>query len=381
MTAVEGHLPILQVVIPLLGAVLAAFLRRGRAAFALTLMVSWVMPVVAGSLLWRVLQSGPISYAIGGWEPPWGIEYRIDLLNEIVLVLVSAVGAVAVPFAYRSVATEIGEDRQAWFYCMYLLCLAGLLGITATGDAFNAFVFLEISSLATYVLIALGRDRRALIAAFQYLIMGTIGATFYVIGVGLLYLLTGSLNMVDIGARLSPAWADHSRAVVAALAFITVGVSLKLALFPLHTWLPNAYAYAPSWVTAFLSATATKVAIYLLIRFFFSIFGVAIDFRALPISDIIVALSVAAMLVASLVAVFETNLKRMLAYSSVAQIGYITLGIGLADQAGLTGGLVHIVNHAVMKAGLFLAAGAIVYRVGTVQFRSWPVSAARCQSR
>jgi multicomponent Na+:H+ antiporter subunit D len=366
MTAVEGHLPILQVVVPLLGAVLVAFLCRGRAAFALTVIVSWVMPVVAGSLLWRVLQSGPISYAIGGWEPPWGIEYRIDLLNGIVLVLVSAVGAVTIPFAYRSVAAEISENRQAWFYCMYLLCLTGLLGITATGDAFNAFVFLEISSLATYVLIALGRDRRALLAAFQYLIMGTIGATFYVIGVGLLYLLTGSLNMVDIGARLAPAWADHSRTVVAALAFITVGVSLKLALFPLHTWLPNAYAYAPSWVTAFLSATATKVAIYLLIRFFFSIFGVAIDFRALPISDIIVALSVAAMLVASLVAVFETNLKRMLAYSSVAQIGYITLGIGLADQAGLTGGLVHIVNHAVMKAGLFLAAGAIVYRVGTM---------------
>ena len=138
-------------------------------------------------------------------------------------------------------------------------------------------------------------------------------------------------------------------------------------MFPLHTWLPNAYAYAPSWVTAFLSATATKVAIYLLIRFFFSIFGVAIDFRALPITEIILALSLAAMFIASFVAVFETNLKRMLAYSSVAQIGYITLGIGLANQAGLTGGLVHIVNHALMKAALFLAVGAIFYRVGTVQ--------------
>ena len=116
-------------------------------------------------------------------------------------------------------------------------------------------------------------------SAFQYLVMGTIGATFYVIGVGLLYLLTGSLNMVDIAARLGPAWAENSRAIVAALAFVTVGISLKLALFPLHVWLPNAYAYAPSWVTAFLSATATKVAIYLLVRFYFSIFGVAIDFR------------------------------------------------------------------------------------------------------
>jgi multicomponent Na+:H+ antiporter subunit D len=369
MSAVWPHLPALLVVVPLLGAVLAALLHRGRPAFALALIVSWILPFVAGAMLWQVLRTGPISYALGGWEPPWGIEYRVDVLNGFVLVLVSAVGAVIMPFARRSIDFEIEESREAWFYCMYLLCLAGLLGIAITGDAFNAFVFLEISSLSTYVLIALGHDRRALLAAFQYLIMGTIGATFYVIGVGLLYLLTGSLNMVDIAARLSSAASAQTPAIVAALAFITVGVSLKLALFPLHAWLPNAYTYAPSWVTAFLSATATKVAIYLLIRFFFSIFGVAIDFRALPITAIIIALSIAAMFVASIIAVFETNLKRMLAYSSVAQIGYITLGIGLANEAGLTGGLVHIVNHALMKAALFLAVGAIFYRTCPMQIK------------
>ena len=369
MNAVWPHLPALQVVIPLLGALLAGLLRRGSVAFALALVVSWIMPLISVAMLWQTLSSGPISYHLGGWEPPWGIEYRVDALNGFVLVLVSTVGAVIMPFARRSVAFEVAEGQQAWFYCMYLLCLTGLLGITVTGDAFNAFVFLEISSLSTYVLIALGHDRRALLSAFQYLVMGTIGATFYVIGVGLLYLLTGSLNMVDIAARLGPAWAENSRAIVAALAFVTVGISLKLALFPLHVWLPNAYAYAPSWVTTFLSATATKVAIYLLVRFYFSIFGVAIDFRALPVTEIIIALSVAAMFVASFIAVFETNLKRMLAFSSVAQIGYITLGIGLANQAGLTGGLVHVVNHALMKAALFLAAGAIFYRVGTVQLK------------
>ncbi|MFZ2155269.1 MAG: monovalent cation/H+ antiporter subunit D family protein [Bradyrhizobium sp.] len=367
MNAVWPHLPVLQVVVPLFGALLAGFLRRAGPAFALALAVSWLMPFIAGAMLWQVLATGPISYHIGSWPPPWGIEYRVDVLNGFVLVLVSTVGAVITPFARRSVAFEVEEGQQAWFYCMYLLCLTGLLGITVTGDAFNAFVFLEISSLSTYVLVALGRDRRALLAAFQYLIMGTIGATFYIIGVGLLYLLTGTLNMVDIAARLAPEWAEHSRAVVAALAFITVGVSLKLALFPLHVWLPNAYAYAPSWATAFLSATATKVAIYLMVRFFFSIFGVAIDFSALPVTGIIVALSLAAMFVASLIAVFQTNLKRMLAYSSVAQIGYITLGVGLANQAGLTGGLVHVVNHALMKAALFLAVGAIFFRVGTVR--------------
>ena len=154
---------------------------------------------------------------MGGWEPPWGIEYRVDVLNGFVLILIASVGAVIMPFAWRSVAFEIAEDRLAWFYCMYLLCLAGLLGIAITGDAFNAFVFLEISSLATYVLIALGHDRRALLAAFQYLIMGTIGATFYVIGVGLLYLLTGSLNMVDIAARLGATVPTQMPAIVVAL--------------------------------------------------------------------------------------------------------------------------------------------------------------------
>lgn len=367
MNAVSPHLPILQVIIPLIGAFLAGFLRRGSIAFGLALVVSWIMPVIAGALLWQVLATGPISYALGGWAPPWGIEYRVDALNGFVLFLVSAVAAVIIPFARRSVAHEIDEGRQAWFYAMYLLCLTGLLGITVTGDAFNAFVFLEISSLATYVLIALGRDCRALLAAFQYLIMGTIGATFYVIGVGFIYLVTGSLNMVDIAARLGPAAADQSRAIYAGLAFLTVGISLKLALFPLHVWLPNAYAYAPSVVTAFLAGTATKVALYLLVRFFFSVFGIAIDFRALPIAEVLLALSIAAIFIASIIAVFETDLKRMLAYSSVAQIGYITLGIGLANQAGLTGGLVHLFNHAVMKSALFLALGAVFFRIGTVR--------------
>jgi multicomponent Na+:H+ antiporter subunit D len=369
MSAVRSQLPILQILIPLLGAVLTAFMRRGTSAFALTLAVSWVLPFIAIAMLLQVLSSGPISYAVGGWPPPIGIEYRIDVLNAMILVLVSVIGAVIMPFAYRSVAFELDPGKEAWFYCMYLLCLAGLLGVAITGDAFNAFVFLEISSLSTYVLIAMGPDRRALLAAFQYLIMGTIGATFYVIGVGFLYVVTGSLNMVDIAARLVAVGPAQSQAVLTALAFITVGLSLKLALFPLHAWLPNAYAFAPSWATVFLSATATKVAIYLLVRYYFSIFGVALDIPALPIGEFIVGLSIAAMLVASLVAVFETNLKRMLAYSSVAQIGYITLGVGLANQAGLTGGLVHIVNHAMMKAALFLAAGAIFYRACPVQLK------------
>jgi multicomponent Na+:H+ antiporter subunit D len=362
---IQSNLPALQVVIPLLGAVLCALLRRGNTAWLLALVVCWSMPVVSGALLAQVLASGPISYAMGGWAPPWGIEYRVDVLSGFVLFLVSSVSAVLMPYARASVGAEIDAAKQPWFYTMYLLCLTGLLGIVITGDAFNAFVFLEVSSLSSYVLIALGKDRRALLAAYQYLIMGTIGASFYVIGIGLLYTVTGTLNIVDL-ARLLPA-VEHTRPVYAALAVITVGISLKLALFPLHVWLPNAYAYAPSMATVFLAATATKVAIYLLLRFFFSVFGLGFVFVDLPVGEIFLVLSIAAMFGGSLVAIFQEDVKRMLAYSSVAQVGYITLGIGLANEAGLTGAIVHLFNHAIMKAALFMAIGAVFLRIGSVK--------------
>ena len=238
--------------------------------------------------------------------------------------------------------------------------------MTATGDAFNLFVFMEIASLAMYVLIALGRDRRALLASYQYLLLGTIGATFYVIGVGVLYLQTGTLNIADLAARLPEA--AGGRPAPAALAFITAGLSLKLALFPLHLWLPNAYAYAPSAATAFLAATATKVSVYVLLRFHFSVFGETTVTELLPMPGILITLSIAAIVTASLVAVWQADFKRLLAYSSVAQIGYITLGIGLATRDGLTAAVVHLFNHGVTKGALFMLAGGIALRAGGARF-------------
>ena len=359
-----AQLPALQVVLPLVGALLAALVRRPGPAYVLTLVVSFLMPVVSWLLLFQVLELGPISYVFGNWAAEIGIEYRVDLVNALLLVLISSVGAVIAPFARKSIASEIDQDRIAWFYSVYLLCMCGLVGVVITGDAFNAFVFLEISSLATYILISLGRDRRALLAAYQYLIMGTIGATFYVIGVGLLYSMTGTLNLAAIADRIVDV--ESTRPVLAALAFIVVGISLKLALFPLHVWLPNAYAYAPSFATVFLAATATKVAIYLFIRYLFSVFGAWFVFAGMPISAILIVLSIAAMFGAATVAVFQTDLKRMLAYSSVGQVGYITLGIALANLNGLTGALVHILNHALIKSALFMCIGAVVFRSGRV---------------
>ena len=308
---ISEHLPALQVVLPLMSAPLIVVVRREPFAWALATIVSWIGLAIAVELAVRTAQSGVISYAIGNWPPPWGIEYRVDRLNAFVLVLVSLVGAIIMPYARTSVAAELPSERRYLFYSMYCLCLAGLLGITITGDVFNLFVFLEISSLSAYVLIALGQRRRALFAAFQYLVLGTIGATFYVTGIGLLYLMTGTLNLADLAVRVA---AVHElRPVLAALAFITVGIGMKLALFPLHQWLPNAYAYAPSVVTAFLAATATKVALYVLMRFYYVVFGSALVFQTLPLGEILLALSVVAIVSMSLVAVFQSDLKRMLA--------------------------------------------------------------------
>ena len=358
------HLPVLQVIVPLIGALLAALVRRPGPAWVIACAVGFLSLVISALLVQRVLASGVISYHIGGWDPSLGIEYRIDIVNALILLLVSAIAALIGPYARLSVASEIAPDRIAWFYAMYLTALAGLLGIAVTGDAFNAFVFLEISSLSSYALIAMGRNKRALIAAYQYLIMGTIGATFYVIGVGLLYSMTGTLNLHLIAERIDDV--ASFRPILAALAFIVVGISLKLALFPLHVWLPNAYAYAPSVATVFLAATATKVAIYLFARFVYSVFGAGLVFADLPVTEVLIGLSIAAVFGAATVAVFQSDLKRMFAYSSVAQVGYITMGLALATPTGLTGGLVHLVNHALIKGAIFMGLGAVIFRSGRI---------------
>lgn len=361
------HAPALQVALPLAAAPLCLLLRRPRIAWAFTTLVSASVLAIAVLLVRRVLSEGTVSYALGDWAAPLGIEYRIDMAGALMVLVIAAVGALVMPYARASVEHELREDSIGLFYTCYLLCLTGLLGIVVTGDAFNLFVFLEISSLSSYVLISQGCSRRALTSAYQYLVMGTIGATFILIGVGLLYMMTGTLNMVDLSQRL-PAVTD-TRTMRVAFAFVTVGVSLKLALFPLHLWLPNAYTFAPSAVSAFIAATGTKVGIYVLLRFFFTVFGAAFSFDAMHVGDILVVLAGAAMLVASLVAVFQGNIKRMLAYSSVAQIGYIVLGISLATTAGVSAGMIHLFNHALIKAALFLATGCIFLRLGSVDIR------------
>ncbi|SOD96703.1 monovalent cation/H+ antiporter subunit D family protein [Caenispirillum bisanense] len=362
-----ANLAALQVVIPLLAAPIGIALRPATLAWAWATLVAIAAFACSVGLFLQVQTGGPISYAIGGWEPPWGIEYKVDALSTFMLVLISGIGASVLLYARRSVEAEIDPPRIYLFYVAYLLCLSGLLGMVITGDAFNVFVFLEISSLSSYAMIAMGKSRRALAAAYHYLILGTVGATFYVIGVGMVYMLTGTLNMDDL-ARLMPQAAGY-RTLEVALAFFTVGLALKLALFPMHKWLPDAYTYAPSVVTAFLASTSTKVGLYVMIRVFFTVFGAPYMTEGIPVADVLVVLALAAMFSGSAVAIWQGDLKRSLAYSSVAQIGYMVLGVALISVAGMTAGLLHLFNHALMKAALFLALGAVFLRIGSVHIQ------------
>jgi multicomponent Na+:H+ antiporter subunit D len=359
------QLPALQVVLPMLAAPIVMLLARmPRTAWAVTTLVCWLTLGISILLAQQVFAAGTISYHMGGWAPPVGIEYFVDSVNIIVLLIISLMGAISMPFARRSVEQEVAREKHALFYAAFLLANCGLLGITITGDAFNIFVFFEISALASYALIAMGRDRRAVMSSYQYLVMGTVGTTFLLIGIGFMYIMTGTLNLIDLAQRLPEV--NDTRTIRAAFAFIAVGISLKLALFPLHLWLPNAYTYAPSMITVFLSATATKVAIYVLLRFIFSVFGYELSFDELSMEFVLMPLAMLGILIPSIVAVFQTNIKRMLAYSSVAQIGYMILGISFASLLGLTASVVHLFNHAITKAALFMALGCVIYRVGSV---------------
>ncbi|MEM9256309.1 MAG: monovalent cation/H+ antiporter subunit D family protein [Pseudomonadota bacterium] len=351
------HLPALQVIVPMLSAPLILLLKPRGLAWAGATAVALFSFAIAVSMSLVTVGGSPLRYEMGGWEAPYGIELSVGAFSSLILLIVTGAGAAAMLAARPSVNRQIEAERQPLFYSAWLLAMAGLAGIAVSADAFNIFVFMEISSLASYVLIAGGPDRRALPAVFKYLIMGTIGATFYLIGIGLVYMMTGTLNLSDMEERISDV--TEINPILVAAGFITIGLALKAAVFPLHVWLPNAYTHAPHIVTAFLAACATKVAIYVLIRFDFFVFQANLARHELQFTLFLMPLALLGILVASAVAMFEGHLKRLLAVSSVAQIGYIMLGASFVTEAGLTAAAAHLFNHALAKGGLFLAIAAL----------------------
>jgi multicomponent Na+:H+ antiporter subunit D len=360
------HYPALIVIVPLLSAFLvsmAGWLKR-ELCFPIAVAALSAAALSSVGLLFRVLEEKVVLYKLGGWEPPWGIAYRVDHLNALVLTAVSLVALISLVATHRNVEREFPGKIGA-FYTLYILFVTGLLGIVVTGDAFNLYVLLEIASLTGYGLIAMGEDRAPL-AALNYVYMGTIGACLYLLGIGYLYIVTGSLNMADIALILPPLYS--SKVVLSAFVICIVGVWLKMAFFPLHAWLPNAYTFAPSAVSSLVAPLMTKVMVYVMIRLMLSVFTPDFTFSELGLSDSFVWLAVIAIVMGALMALTARDLKRMLTYIIVAEMGYMVGGAWLGNRAAMTGAILHIVNDALMTLCVFLVVCNIVYKVGGYAF-------------
>ena len=364
-----NQLPILIVILPLFAAIFVSILGWFNKKASLPLTIA----ALAGSFYCAIETlkavagtAEKLSYRLGGWMPPFGIEYSIDTLNAMMLVIITAVSLLTAIYSKRGIEKEM-PDQISSFYTLFLLLVSGLLGISITGDVFNLYVLLEIAALSSYALLAFGKGR-AYMSTFQYLIMGTIGACFYLIGVGYLLLKTGTLNMMHLSTILPSLLA--SKAILVAFIFIMLGMWIKMALFPLHGWLPNAYSHAPTAVSCLIAPLMTKVSVYVMIRLMFTVFGAEYVFQTVPWSGVIIHIATIAIIAGSLFALLQRDLKKMLAYIVVAEVGYMVGGAWSNSAFGLAGSIYHILADAMMTLCLFMAVGCIIYKTGSSSFDS-----------
>ena len=367
------HFPVLILLVPLFGALIVVLLGRERPdqCWVTSLISLGVSSLISFFTVIAVL-SGKVQelrYRMGGWPESdgyeVGIELRVDILAALVVFAVTFVGFVNTIYSKTRAGAEV-RGKVPFFYALIQLLIVGLCGIVMTNDAFNLYVLIEITSLTSYALIAMG-NRRAALSSFNYVIMGTIGASFYLIGVGYLYIKTGTLNIDDIRMVLeheqNNLWEHQS--IIVAFIFIMLGVWTKMAFFPLHGWLPNAYAYAPSMTGTFMAPLMTKVMVYVMIRVMVWIFGNEFVYSSQPMwGEIVIWMSVLAIVAGSLLALARTDIKKILTYLIVAEVGYMVGGSWLADGVGQAGAFYHILSDAAMTFCLFIAASIIVLRVG-----------------
>lgn len=359
-----SNTPILLFLLPFIGAllcVLADWLRPGTAGplAAGTMLMTGALSIWAAYGVWT---GGPIMVDLGGWAPPLGIRWQLDSLSALLVLIVVLIGASVLASGHRSIRREL-PGREPLYYACALLLISGLLGIALTADLFNLFVHLEVASLSGYALVAAGR-KPAIRAAMDYLIIGTIGASMYLLGVGFIYASTGTLNMAEVALHLAE---GDARLNLIGLLLITVGLAVKMGLFPLHTWMPAAYATAPSPAGALMAPLATKVSAYALLRILFWVVQADVLHQQQIVLGALAWAGAIGMIFGAVQAARQTDLWRLLAYSSVSQMGLIALGLGLADTNSLTGAILHIANDAVMKGALFLAAAVILARFGVRQ--------------
>lgn len=355
------NLPVLIILLPLCAALLSLLLtriNRNLSKYVLTLAVlaSLVLSVYQ---LHLVVTEGTIHYTVGNYQTPYGIELVIDSLNALILVVIEIISFMTVLFA-----ENFGVKRkvvQGGARALIGLLITGLLGMTSTGDVFNLYVFLEITSLSAYCLIALGGSR-GVVAAYKYMLVGTVAATFYLLGVGILYSATGTLNMADMKDILSQGVYDD--VMLVSMSFLTIAFGIKMALFPFHGWQPSAYAHAEPGTRPLITGVMSKVPALAMFRFFYMIYGT--DFKYMKLLLVIIGiLSCLGMIYGSVFAMMQKDIRKILAYSSVAQIGYISLGFAIGTPIALAGAFLHMMGHAFMKGGLFFCTGAIRYKYGT----------------
>ena len=352
------HIAPLFVALPLLGAFVAALAgpRFRRLPDTVAMVATLATLGLAVPALLLVRESGMLVYEMGGWPPPLGISLVLDGLSVFMLITVNLVAFLVAVFSL----SYMERFTDKWnFYALFLLMLAGMNGVIATGDLFNLFVFLEIASVASYALVAFGTERQELEAAFKYAVMGTVGSLFILLGIVMLYSFTSTLNMADMGEVLAGRDAGRLLPLVAVL--FLAGFGLKAALVPFHAWLPDAHPSAPAPISAMLSGVLIKaLGVYAICRVFYNVLGMAG-----PVQSVLLALGVLSMVAGVLLAVGQWDLKRLLAYHSISQIGYVMLGIGLGTPLGILGGLFHLFNHSIFKSLLFLDSGAVEYAAGT----------------
>lgn len=360
-----SKLPFYCVLIPLIASFCMPVLARWKKEYCapLATLVTGSVFIITIIIGVHVIQGEPISYHVSGWEPPWGIEIVVESLSSIMIMLLSGISLFILIYSFTAIKHELERIVTGWYYTAFLLCLSGMIGLVISNDVFNMYVLIEITGISACALVAAKGTRLSTEAALKYLLLATIGSGFILFGIGFLYMITGHLNITYIALELSLVKDSYPILIWTTLSFFVVGFGVKAALFPLHLWLPDAHSSAPSPSSAILSSLVVKVYIIAFLKILLIAFGLEI-FHETYIRHLIIILAVIAMLAGSFFAFVQIELKRRLAYSTVAQIGYVFLGIGLGTPWGLAAGMLHIIVHAFMKTCLFLCAGAIAYQTG-----------------
>lgn len=366
ISSISANLPVLVVITPIFAAlILTPVARRIRLVQGIVIFFEALGFAGAVFLAYNVfIGKTPIIYQVGGWPAPWGIELKADYTGAFFLLVLTFVSASVSLYAMNNLSADVGgNERAARFYVLYLLLAGAMAGMAMTNDLFNVFVLVEVATLSCCGLVSSRNRPQAAEAAFTYLIMATLGSTLVLGGIGYIYIITGHLNMGFAHEVLNRIWQNSPHVVWMGLSFLLVGFGVKSALFPLHIWLPDAHSVAPSPASAVLSGIAVKGYLICLLKILYNVFGADL-LQELAIYRILEAAGMIAIIAGSVLALTQAELKRRLAFSTVAQVGYIVMGMGIMNIKGLSGTLFYMASHAVIKSVLFLSAGAMIAASG-----------------